>query len=148
MAIPRWDLIPRVADHPQGREWLQTLAHLQRAPNTLDAYGRSLETFLTWCVKESVEPVQATKFHVVQYLAHQGGDGTLLNLQSGAEVSLSTLQLRFSALRGFFDHIVQDSLRQQNPIGRGRYSPASPKGAKQGLLPRRKMRAWIPTDEQ
>lgn len=148
MATPRWDLIPRVADHPQGREWLQILASLQRAPNTLDAYGRSLEMFLSWCALESIDAVHATKFHIVQFLAKQKGDGSLLNLQSRASISLSTLQVRLSALRGFYDYLVEDGFRRQNPIGRGRYSPANPRGAKRGLLPRPKRLPWIPTDEQ
>jgi integrase/recombinase XerD len=148
MAVPRWELFPRVADHPQGREWLQILADLQRAPNTLDAYGRSLEIFLRWCAAANVEPALATRFNIVGFLAHLKGDGTVIDLYSRALVSLSTLQVRLSALRSFFDYLVEEGVRDRNPVGRGRYSPKNFRGAQRGLLPRPKRLPWIPTESE
>ncbi|MHB8619798.1 MAG: tyrosine-type recombinase/integrase [Chloroflexota bacterium] len=62
----------------------------------------------------------------------------------------ATLQQRLTALRLFFDYLVEEEVRDINPVGRGRYTPGKAFGSKRerGLLPRQTKLPWIPTDVQ
>jgi integrase len=71
-------------------------------------------------------------------------------LDSGAGLSNATLQQRLVPVRLFYDFLVEEGLRQSNPVGRGRYTPGRQRGAghgKRGLVPRLTKLPWIP-DEQ
>lgn len=73
-----------------------------------------------------------------------------LLLESGAGLSNATLQQRLTSVRLFFDYLIEEGLRETNPIGRGRYTPGKAFGGKRdrGLLPRFRKLPWIPNDEQ
>ena len=45
MSEVRWAAYPTVAQSETARAWLQIQAHLCLAPNTVEAYGRSLEDY-------------------------------------------------------------------------------------------------------
>ena len=47
----------------------------------------------------------------------------VLNIASGSELSNATIQLRLTAVRLFYDHLIERGLRKGNPVGRGRYTP-------------------------
>ena len=49
----RWEQYPLVSQHELARSWLPRQAHLQLAPNTLDAYGRCLNDYLSFCARHS-----------------------------------------------------------------------------------------------
>ena len=59
----RWEQYPLVLQHELARSWLQRQAHLQLAPNTLDAYGRCLNDYLSFCARHSVQPEAVTVRH-------------------------------------------------------------------------------------
>lgn len=71
-------------------------------------------------------------------------------LDSGSGLSNATLQQRLTAIRLFFDFLMEQGVRNTNPVGRGRYTPAKGFGDKRarGLLPRHKRLPWIPSDEE
>ena len=52
----RWELYPLVAVAERSRAWLQLQNHLQLAPKTIDAYGRSLNDFLAFCQRYGIVP--------------------------------------------------------------------------------------------
>jgi integrase len=60
------------------------------------------------------------------------------------------MQQRITAVRLFFDFLIEEGLRADNPVGRGRYTPgrAFGAGAERALLTRQQKLPWIPTDEQ
>src|SRR2546428_4888576 len=60
------------------------------------------------------------------------------------------MQLRLVAVRLFYDHLVEEGLRESNPVGRGRYTPgrAFAGHRERGLIPRFTKLPWIPSDEQ
>jgi integrase/recombinase XerD len=62
----------------------------------------------------------------------------------------ATLQQRLVAVRLFYDYLVEEGLRDLNPVGRGRYTAGKSFGGhrERGLLPRFRTLPWIPTDEQ
>ena len=48
MSEIRWEFYPLVAQDEQACTWLKMQKHLQLAPTTLDAYGRSLNDYLAF----------------------------------------------------------------------------------------------------
>src|SRR6266567_8371858 len=54
----RWEQYPLVAEHELARHWLQRQAYLQLAPTTIDAYGRGLIDYLSFCLKQNIQPAE------------------------------------------------------------------------------------------
>ena len=77
-----------------------------------------------------------------------GHGANVVALDSGAGLANATLQLRVTVVRLFYDFLVEEGVRDRNPVGRGyRVSgraSGSPWAGRRGLsrLP------WIPTDAQ
>jgi integrase/recombinase XerD len=155
METVRWDFYPYVATNGLARTWLETQVHLQLAPNTIDAYGRSLNDFLGFCLKEHVQPESITREQVALYVQdlanrpHPKG-GNILSVQSGRGLSNSTMQLRITVLRLFCDSLIEHQLRQDNPVGRGHYIPGKAFGGirDRGLIPHYHKLPWIPSDNE
>jgi site-specific recombinase XerD len=57
---------------------------------------------------------------------------------------------RLAAVRLFYDYLVEEGLRDSNPVGRGRFVPGSSthRAGDCGLLPRFTKLPWIPSDAQ
>src|SRR6266699_2179960 len=151
----RWELYPLVATSERSRAWLQLQNHLQLAPKTIDAYGRSLNDFLTFCQCSGIVPETITREQVGLYvhdLAHRPNPkgAKLLSIESGRVLSNSTMQQRITVLRLFCDSLVERQLRQDNPVGRGHYVAGRAFGGarSRGLLPRYHKLPWLPSDEQ
>lgn len=155
MSDVRWPLYPFVSGNELARAWLQMQAHLQLAPKTIDAYGRSLNDYLAFCAREGVIPEAATREQVALYVhdlatrPHRRG-AQLLHLDSGAGLANATMQQRITVLRLFCDYLVEKQLRPVNPVGRGHYIPGTGFGGARdrGLLARYQKFPWIPSDEQ
>lgn len=49
-------------------------------------------------------------------------------------------------MRLYYDYLIEEGLRNTNPVGRGRYTQTKNFGGERGLLPRYKELPWIPTD--
>jgi integrase/recombinase XerD len=151
----RWELYPLVATSERSRSWLQLQCHLQLAPKTIDAYGRSLNDFLAFCQREAIVPETITREQVALYVhdlahrPHPKGTG-ILSIEEGRGLSNSTMQQRITVLRLFCDSLVEKQLRQDNPVGRGHYVPGHAFGGarSRGLLPRYHKLPWLPSDEQ
>jgi integrase/recombinase XerD len=155
MSEIRWDLYPLVAVHERSRAWLQLQSHLQLAPTTLDAYGRSLNDFLAFCQRCEMVPEMITREQValyVQDLAQRPNPkgAKVLSIESGRGLSNATMQLRITVLRLFCDSLIERQLRQDNPVGRGHYVPGKAFGGarSRGLLPRYQKLPWIPSDQE
>jgi site-specific recombinase XerD len=155
MSEIRWELYPLVAVHERSRAWLQLQSHLQLAPTTLDAYGRSLNDFLAFCQRCEIVPETITREQValyVQDLAQRPNPkgAKVLSIEGGWGLSNSTMQLRITVLRLFCDSLVERQFRQDNPVGRGHYVPGKAFGGarSRGLLPRYQKLPWLPSDEE
>ncbi|CAL9409852.1 tyrosine-type recombinase/integrase [Streptomyces althioticus] len=147
----KWPILGR---HEQAAAWLQVWKDLGRAPRTIDAYARGLAEYLELCERESVDPAQATRAHIALYVRELGSrpscrGANVVALDSGAGLSNATLQQRLVSVRLFYDFLVEEGLRQDNPVGRGRYTPGPRCGGRQRGLVRRLVKLpWIPSDEQ
>lgn len=151
----RWDSYPLLATHLHAKAWLSSQCDLGLAPNTISAYGRGLGDYFAFCVRRCVSPESATRAHVSAYvrdLAHRPpARGTKVRvIDSGAGLSNRTMQQRLTAMRLFYDFLVEEGMRRDNPVGRGRYTPGKSFGGlrERGLLPRYRKLPWIPSEEQ
>ena len=72
----------------------------------------------------------------------------ILSIESGRGLSNSTMQQRITVLRLFCDSLIEQQLRQDNPVGRGHYVPGKAFGGvrDRGLLPHYHKLPWIPSD--
>lgn len=53
------------------------------------------------------------------------------------------------AVRLFYDFLMEEGLRESNPVGRGRYTPGRRAGGRQhALVPRLTKLPWIPSEQQ
>ncbi len=155
MSTVRWELYPLVAASALPHAWLQRQSHLQLAPNTVDAYGRCLNDFLAFCQRSGIEPLAITRDQValyVQDLARRPNPkgANILSIESGRGLSNATMQQRITVLRLFCDSLVEQQLRQDNPVGRGHYVQGKAFGGMRdrGLLPHYHKLPWIPSDSQ
>jgi integrase/recombinase XerD len=152
----RWELYPRVFECERARAWLSMQHNLRLAPNTVEAYARSLEDYLRFCKREGVLAEQAEQEHVARYVADLASrpnprSPKVLNIASGSGLSNATVQLRLTAVRLFYDHLIERGLRRDNPVGRGRYTPGGKAFAgkrDRGLVRRYRSLPWIPGDEE
>lgn len=147
------DSWPVLARHEKAAEWLQIWPDLGRAARTIDAYGRDLSEFLTVCERDGINPVAATKEDVAVFVRdlterpHRRG-ANVVAIDSGAGLSNATIQQRLVPVRLFFDFLVEEGLRESNPVGRGRYVPGRQRGGARGLVPRHTKLPWIPDEQQ
>ena len=130
-------------------------ANLGLAPNTIDAYGRALEDYLRFSRGQTANPIEANREHIAAYVRDLASrpnrrGANVIVVDSGACLANATLQQRLTAVRLFYDYLVEEGLRPNNPVGRGRYTPGKGFGGtrERGLVPRFTKLPWIPNDEQ
>ena len=147
----KWPILGR---HEQVSRWLRMWADLGRAPRTIDAYGVGLAEYLEVCEREGVDPVEANREHIARYVrelsTRPGRRGSnVVSIDSGAGLSNATLQQRLVPVRLLYDFLIEEGLRESNPVGRGRYTPGrGGAGSQRGLMPRLAKLPWIPGDLQ
>src|SRR6186997_2310917 len=148
----RWPVLGR---HDRAAEWLRIWTNLGRAPRTIDAYARGLAEYLQVCEREGIDPLTATRAHVAVFVreltsrpSRRGPN--VVALDSGSGLANATIQQRLVPVRLFYDFLMEEGLRESNPLGRGRYTPARGRAAGQqrGLVPRLVKLPWIPSEQQ
>jgi integrase/recombinase XerD len=148
----KWPVLGR---HERAAEWLGIWADLGRAPRTIDAYSRGLAEYLEVCEREGIDPLTATRAHVagfVRELRTRPGrrGGNVVVLDSGAGLSNATLQQRLVPVRLFYDFLVEEGVRDSNPVGRGACTPGRQfgGGGARPLVPRMEKLPWIPGEAE
>jgi integrase/recombinase XerD len=143
-----------LSGHPHAAAWLRMRIDLGLAPRTVDAYRRGLAEYLASCDRQGVDPVQARRAHLARYVrelrerpSRRGGN--VVALDSGVGLANATLQQRLVPVRLFYDYLIEEGLREDNPVGRGRYTPSRhPEPRQRGLVGRVTKLPWIPNDKQ
>jgi len=155
MADVRWEHYPHVAASEKARAWLVLESNLGLAAHTLDAYGRALEEYISFSAEKETEVINAGRDHIAAYVRYLTSRPSrrgpkVVAIDSGAGLANATLQQRITAVRLFYDYVMEEGLRSNNPVGRGRYTPG--KGfagcRDRGLIPRFTKLPWIPNDHQ
>ena len=118
----------------------------------MQAYARSLVDYLGWCDRAGVEVETAGRAEIAGYLRdlreRPGRHGAnVIALNSGVGLSNATLQLRVTVVRLFYDFLVEEQVRERNPVARG-YRSADGRAGRRGLVARLDPLPWIPTDAQ
>ncbi len=150
----KWPVLGR---HERAAEWLSIWADLGRAPRTIDAYARGLAEYLNSCERNGIDPLAATRAEVAAFVrelrtrpSRRGVN--VVALDSGAGVANATLQQRLVPVRLFYDFLVEEGVRESNPVGRGRYTAGCHFGGTGGggrpLVPRMARLPWIPSEAE
>ncbi|UZG60302.1 tyrosine-type recombinase/integrase [Rhodococcus opacus] len=113
-----------------------------------------LAEYLEMCEWEGVDPLTASRAHIGVYVreltdrpSRRGAN--VVSLDSGSGLANATIQQRLVPVRLFYDHLMEEGLRESNPVGRGRFTPGRRGGGNQrGLVPRLTKLPWIPTEQQ
>ena len=74
-----------------------------------------------------------------------------LNIRMGRPgLANATMQQRLTAVRLFYDYLIEEDLREHNPVGRGYYVPGNAfAGARQrGLIPHFQKLPWISNETE
>ena len=113
------------------------------AQNTIDAYGQALEDFLSFSIRDGLDPEAATREHIARYVhdlsSRPNPRGAKIRLlDTGHGLVNATPQQRLTAVRLFYDYLTEEGLRETNPVGRGKYTSGKQFGGvrSKGLIPR------------
>ena len=145
---------PVLAAVPPALAWLSMRADLGLAPRTIDAYARGLSEYLEFSAAAAADPLSARREHVARFVRHlterssrRAGADAGSRSPVCPRLSNATVQQRLTAVRLFYDHLVEEGLRDTNPVGRGRCTPSAGTGGDQrGLVPRQTRLPWIPDE--
>ncbi|TQE34215.1 site-specific integrase [Streptomyces ipomoeae] len=145
-----WVRYPHLAAHEPARRWLQFTANIGRAPSTIDAYGRSVDDHLRYCHKIGEDPLTLKADAVAGWIGDLRSrpnprSANLVHFDSGVGLASATIQLRVVATRSFYAYLVEDGLRELNPVRRGQ-SGRSGRRPRRGLVGRVEKAPWIPTE--
>lgn len=140
-----WRQFSQLATEGYAQKWLAFLTRLGRSPNTVLAYARALEDYFRLCQQCQIDPIGATKEHVALFVQDMR---TRPRPDGGHGLANATLHQRLTGVRLYYDYLVEEGLRERNPVGRGSYLPGRTATHRRGLVPRSKRLPWIPNDEQ
>ena len=137
----------------EAERWLSIQKDLGRAPNTLLAYRRSLECYGSFCLTLQRPVYEATREDVALFIRSMLALRLPASRKTKGErggLANATIRLRLTAVRLFYDHLIEESLRRDNPVGRGRYTQSGGFGGARprALVPRFTSLPWIPADAE
>jgi integrase/recombinase XerD len=148
--VAKWPVFGR---HERAVEWLRIWTGMGRAPRTIDAYARGLAEYLQVCEREGLDPLTATRANVAVFVreltsrpSRRGAN--VVALDSGSGLANATLLQRLVPVRLFYDFLVEEGVRDSNPVGRGRYTPGRTVGRASALVPRMVKLPWIPSEAE
>ena len=147
--VERW---PELTSCCWAARWLAVQRDLGRSPQTVQAYARSLVDYLDYCDRAGVDVVVAGRADVAGYLGDlrerpSRHGANVIAIDSGAGLANATLQLRVTVVRLFYDFLVEERLRDRNPVARG-YRSADGRAGRRGLVGRLDPLPWVPTEAQ
>ena len=134
-------LPPYVRAHAKARAWIELQHNLQRAPNTVAAYAQGLEDFLSFCSRSAVDADNAGRNIIANYVRDMA-DRPPAGGRSAVGLSNASRHLRLTAVRLFYDYLVEEEARSTNPVVRGIA------GSERSILRHQRRLPWIPNEEQ
>jgi integrase/recombinase XerD len=131
---------PYLLQHRRAHEWLVMRAQFGLAANSIDAYARALNSYFAFSSKEEIKPEQSNRAEIAKWI----------NSERVRGLANATLILRLTALRLFFDYLVEENDRPNNPVFRGgaTLGYGSTMFRSPGPIRRLRKLPWIPTDEE
>src|SRR5713226_8366248 len=116
----RWERYRRVLENAHARDWLKFQSMRGLAANTLDAYGRDLDSYLRFLESAGVElrsVVRSTIGAYVQEIAQHPAPRSL-KARPEAKMMLSnaTLRQHLTVIRLFYDYLVEEKICGRHPL--------------------------------
>jgi len=157
MDLIHWACYPSVAQNAHARNWLETQAMLGLAHNTVQAYGRGANDYLTFCERTARPFIEATKADIVAYIddmTHRSNPKgeNIRYLHSGVGLANNTMQQRLTVVRLLYDYLIDERIRldQRNPVGKGKFTPGRAFAGKRerGILRHYEQLPWLPGDDE
>ena len=140
----RWERYPRVSENPHAREWLEFQATRGLAANTIEAYGRDLDSYLDFLGTRNIPFQSVIRPTIGAYVRSIAVLPAPRVFKKGAEaratLSNATLQQHLTVIRLFHDFLVEERVCARNPL-------RPPMGGR-GLIQRHHRLPWIPSEEQ
>lgn len=150
-----WKRYPWIIKVESAQTWIQIQHNLGLAPNTVEAYARALNEFIKFCADREITVTLAKKEHVALYVRNLLSRSHLRPNKPAADkpslgLANATIHQRLTAIRLFYDFLIEEGRREINPVGRGRRAPILGLGISgiRGLVPRYHKLPRIPTDEE
>ncbi len=123
-----------------ARQWLTMREQFGLAANTLDAYARAVDSYFAFMEGRERTCEKSTQADIAGWINEMRARG----------LANATLIQRVTALRLFFEYLVEEGLRPGNPVSRGGafrcYGEAVFRTA--GPVRRLHRLPWIPNDEE
>lgn len=135
-------LPPDVRKLPRAAEWLQLQVALGRAANTVAAYGRGLNNYLSFCSRTGIDPERAGRAEIATYLRDLAERPPAYG-RSATGLANATLCQRVTIIRLFYEHLVEEGVRPVNPVGR---AAAGGRGGHAMIQVQRRL-PWIPNED-
>ena len=114
-----------------------------------------MEEYISFRADKEATVVNASKDHIAAYVRYLTSRPSrrrpkVVAIDSGAGLANATLQQRITAVRLFYDYVMEEGLRSNNLVGRGRNTPGKrfAGGRDRGLIPQFTKLPWIPNDQQ
>ncbi|QVQ38659.1 site-specific integrase (plasmid) [Pseudochrobactrum algeriensis] len=142
----------------QIESWITLQRDLGKAPNTVAAYERGVRHFAAFCRMASIDLLHARKGTIAAYLHHlcarplgggRTGDADR-SLTPSPTMANASLRHRLTIIRLFYDHLVEEGLRDTNPVPRGRRGAidGTRHQTARGLVPVHRTLPWVPSQDQ
>jgi site-specific recombinase XerD len=146
-----WKWCPRVAANALTRDFLISQARLQKAQQTLEAYGRDLDDLLeAFADLPFGDVIEADTSLLELYIdglynrppKHGASSQPQITRITKTRLSLATIRRRVGTARRFYQWLIDRRLRADfiNPVPRGA------KGVSRGPVPTPRQEPWIPDD--
>lgn len=147
-----WKWCPRVAAHEITRNFLISQARLQKARQTLEAYGRDLDDLLeAFSDVPFNDLLEADSGQLELYIdglynrppKHGPSAQSNITRITGTRLSLATIRRRVGTARRFYQWLIDRRLRTDliNPV------PKGAKGVSRGPVPTPRQDPWVPDDD-
>ena len=140
----RWERYRRVSENPQAREWLKFQATRGLAANTIEAYGRDLDSYLAFLNSQNI-PFDAVIRPTIGAYVRSIAELAVPRVRKRGEIvrttlAHATLQQYLTVVRLFHDFLVEERICERNPL--------RPAVAGRSLIQRHHRLPWIPTEEE
>jgi len=140
----RWERYRRVSENPQAREWLKFQATRGLAANTIEAYGRDLDSYLGFLESENIRFDSVVRPTIGAYVRSIAELPVPRARKKGAAVRTTlahaTLQQHLTVVRLFHDFLVEERICERNPL--------RPAVAGRSFIQRQHRLPWIPNEEE
>ncbi len=131
--------------------WLALQVDLGRAPNTVTAYFRSLRDYQQFCSNQNTNVETASRECVAHYVRNLLDRPIVKRDSEGPRQGVfanATVRQRITAIRLFYDYLVEEGIRATNPVGRGGRLGGHYHHDARAVVPSQHKMPWIPTEEE